>query len=166
MGRPRKYHRHRAASPAERAAAYRARRRVKAYHRSQSQTWATPRALFEALEAEFGFTLDPCASAGNACAPLFYSVENDGLTQPWGTEIVFCNPPYNNIAAWVRKAIEASGQGAVVVLLLPVRTGMRWFRELQAAGAEIRYVEGRIRFTGAKNSAPFDSMIAVLKSAP
>ena len=33
---------------------------------SVKMDWTTPQAFFDDLDAEFHFTLDPCASAGNA----------------------------------------------------------------------------------------------------
>ena len=47
-----------------------------------SDEWATPPEFVAALEAEFGpFDLDPCARAGSAKAPGYYTKEDDGLAQ-------------------------------------------------------------------------------------
>lgn len=43
--------------------------------------WATPPELFKALDAEFGFTCDVCATADNAKCKEFYPPEQDGLAQ-------------------------------------------------------------------------------------
>jgi len=62
---------------------------------SASGEWATPQDLFDVLHAEFGFTLDPCATAENAKCPKFYTWEgHNGLWQSWAGERVFLNPPY------------------------------------------------------------------------
>ena len=45
--------------------------------------WATPPELFKALDAEFDFTCDVCATADNAKCKEFYSPEQDGLAQEW-----------------------------------------------------------------------------------
>lgn len=51
---------------------------------SASVEWATPQALFDDLDAEFHFNLDPCCTHENAkCAEHFTKVE-DGLSQNWG----------------------------------------------------------------------------------
>ena len=51
---------------------------------SASVEWATPQALFDELDAEFHFDLDPCCTHENAkCAEHFTKVE-DGLSQNWG----------------------------------------------------------------------------------
>lgn len=40
---------------------------------SVKMDWTTPQAFFDDLDAEFHFTLDPCASAGNAKCGKFYT---------------------------------------------------------------------------------------------
>src|SRR5262245_51193663 len=90
---------------------------------SKTSEWATPRAFFAKLNRRYRFTLDPCATAENATCPTYFTKEDDGLAQDWGTHRVFCNPPYGRtIGAWVRKSFEASQRGALVVLLAPART--------------------------------------------
>lgn len=51
---------------------------------SKTNEWATPVALFEELNAEFHFDLDPCATPGNAKCAEFYTIEKNGLAQNWG----------------------------------------------------------------------------------
>ena len=54
-------------------------------------------------------------------------------------------------------------RGATVVMLLPARTDTRWFHDYIYGKAEIRFVKGRLKFGGAKNSAPFPSMVVVFR---
>lgn len=54
---------------------------------SNSDMWATPQALFDILNNEFHFTLDPCAVKENAKCEFFYSPEQDGLKQDWGGKL-------------------------------------------------------------------------------
>lgn len=61
---------------------------------SKTNEWATPQALFDELNKEFKFTLDPCATKENAKCDKYYTVEEDGLIQDWSKDIVFMNPPY------------------------------------------------------------------------
>ena len=76
---------------------------------SNTDMWATPQAFFDELDQEFHFTLDPCATPENAKCKMFYTIDNDGLTQNWGGQIMFCNPPYGRaIGAWVKKCYEES----------------------------------------------------------
>lgn len=127
---------------------------------SRTDQWATPQAVFDALNSEFGFTLDVAADNSNAKCSRFYSRAEDGLKQDWRGERVFCNPPYGReIAGWVEKC--ARGGAALAVGLLPARTDTRWFHDFILGKAEIRFIRGRLKFGDAKNSAPFPSMIVV-----
>jgi phage N-6-adenine-methyltransferase len=126
---------------------------------SASDEWATPQELFDGLAWVYGgFTLDPCATAGNAKCKRFFTREDDGLSQPW-TGKVFMNPPYGRqIGRWVRKAFEESRDGAFVVCLLPARTDTRWWQDYATRG-HIYFLRGRLRFGNATNAAPFPSAI-------
>ena len=128
---------------------------------SKTDLWETPKDLFDKLNKEFHFALDVCATPENAKCEEFYTKEQDGLKQPWkGT--VWCNPPYGRqIGEWVRRAFLASKSGNTVVMLLPARTDTRWFHEYIYGKAEIRFIRGRLKFGGSKNSAPFPSMVVV-----
>lgn len=61
---------------------------------SKSELWATPQTFFDKLNEEFHFTLDPCATAENAKCERYFTAQEDGLSQDWGGQTVFCNPPY------------------------------------------------------------------------
>jgi len=130
---------------------------------SATDEWATPQDLFDSLDREFHFTLDPCANELNHKCERYYSRADDGLSKNWGGQIVFCNPPYGRqIGKWVRKALEESQKpGTVVVMLIPARTDTTWFHDYIYGKAEVRFVRGRIKFGEAKNSAPFPSMVVV-----
>ena len=126
--------------------------------------WATPQWLFDKLNDEFHFTLDVCANVGNAKCKTFFSKEQDGLQQQWNG-VVWCNPPYGRqIKHWVKKASETADNGNTVVMLIPARTDTEWFHEYVYGKAEIRFIRGRVKFGGAKNSAPFPSMICVFRN--
>lgn len=91
----------------------------------------TPRDLFEALHAEFGFTLDGAATELNAKLPRFCTRhgtcpaagaesrdwdERDGLAFPWDGERVFLNPPFSQLPTWVERSWHTTG---TVVMLAP-----------------------------------------------
>ena len=122
------------------------------------------------LEERFGaFDLDVAAAAHNAKAPAFYAREDDGLSQPW-TGRVWCNPPYSDCGAWVRKAWEEwNGEGIPlplgprpaeirdverIVMLLPAnRVEQRWwqdlvepFRDRPHSPLRVEFLPGRMRF--------------------
>lgn len=133
---------------------------------SKSDEWATPQELYDKLDAEFDFNLDPCASDINHKCDTYYTAEIDGLQQKWGGYRVFCNPPYSNIAKWVEKAFrETRNDNTLVVLLIPSRTDTRYFHDYILHRAEIRYIKGRLKFGESKNSAPFPSMVVIFRGA-
>jgi site-specific DNA-methyltransferase (adenine-specific) len=139
-------------------------------YNGNGRTWATPPEVFDPLDREFRFTLDPCASIESAKCGRFFTEADDGLTQDWGSERVFMNPPYGReIYAWTAKAKDAAKRGALVVGLLPASTDLRWFHDdVLAAGAEVRFLRGRVRFlTGGpyRASGFFASIIVVWKPA-
>ncbi len=126
--------------------------------------WATPQTFFDALDAEFQFTLDPCASVENAKCKKFYTVAENGLAQDWSGETVFCNPPYGRaIYDWVFKCWrESRNPCTTVVMLIPSRTDTRYFHEfIYKKAREIRFIRGRLRFGNGTNPAPFPSMVIV-----
>lgn len=132
--------------------------------------WETPQNLFDELNKEFGFTLDPCASDSNHKCAKYYTVEQDGLSQSWADEIVFCNPPYSKHGGqrkWVEKCYtEAREKDITVVALLPARTDTKIFHDYILGQAEIRFIKGRISFRSRgeeSGRAPFPNMIVIFR---
>jgi site-specific DNA-methyltransferase (adenine-specific) len=126
---------------------------------SRSEEWATPQNLFEILDREFHFTLDACATSRNAKCPRYYTKQEDGLSQDWSHERVFCNPPYGKaMLAWARKAVAEHHQGALVVMVAHARTDTRWWAAIAPHCRQIRFVVGR----ESKMSAPFPSAVLIL----
>lgn len=133
--------------------------------------WGTPQDLFDALNKEFGFTLDPCADDNNHKCDKYYTIEQDGLAQSWAGETVFCNPPYSKRggqAKWIEKCYtEAEKNKIVVVALLPARTDTKAFHNYILGKAEIRFIKGRVNFEihAGENGgrAPFPNMIVVFR---
>lgn len=134
-------------------------------YNGNGREWATPPEVFDPLHAEFGFTLDACATPENAKLPRFYTEEQDGLGQDWSGERVFMNPPYGReVYPWTRKAREEAAKGALVVGLLPASTDLKWWHEDVVGHAEVRYIRGRVRFlTGGpyRASGFFASVVVV-----
>lgn len=50
---------------------------------SNSNEWTTPQTLFDELNREFNFTLDPCATNENAKCKKYFTINEDGLIQDW-----------------------------------------------------------------------------------
>jgi site-specific DNA-methyltransferase (adenine-specific) len=134
------------------------------HYMSERQDWATPQALFDALNAEFGFTLDPCALPHNAKCAKFYTPDDNGLAQDWTGERVFMNPPYGRaIRDWMRKAHEHAAGGGLAVCLVPARTDTAWWHDY-TKGAAIRFIRGRVKFGDSKQGAPFPSALVIFNA--
>lgn len=142
---------------------------------SVSSEWETPQSVFDELNSEFNFTLDPCATDENHKCDKYYTKETNGLKQNWSGEVVFCNPPYGReIADWVEKCYEESQHpNTKVVMLIPCRPDTKWFHKYIYKQAEIRFfpkrftfrnklLEEKIKEKGKKlQPAPFSSMLVV-----
>lgn len=135
-----------------------------ALYSSKTDMWETPQWLFDELDNEFHFDLDVCATPENAKRERFYTPEQDGLIQPW-KGVCWCNPPYGRgVGNWVEKAARTAYEGGLVVMLLPARTDTKWFHKWVYRRAEIRFIQGRLKFGNSVNSAPFPSMICIFGS--
>jgi phage N-6-adenine-methyltransferase len=140
-------------------------------HSSKSNDWGTPKALFDEWNERWGpFNLDPCTSPDNPLGTKYFFTEKDnGLVQDWskfGLFIrFFMNPPYGREGSkWVLKAHEETQHHFIQgVALLPSRTGTRWFQNIILPNYEIIFLPGRIRFVGARDPAPFDSMLVIFR---
>lgn len=125
--------------------------------------WVTPRSFFEPLRGEFSLEVDAAASRNNAMLPVFWSEEDSAFDHDWTGLRVWCNPPYGrkDIYRWVEKC--ATGGAEVCVALLPARTDTRWFHDFiyQKPNVEIRFVKGRIKFSGTSGPGKFPSMVVI-----
>ena len=143
---------------------------------SKSDSWETPQDLFDKLNKEFNFTLDPCATHENHKCDKYYTKEDDGLSKDWSNEKVFVNPPYGrSIGKWVKKCYEESKkQNPNIIMLIPSRTDTKWehlyiFERAKA----ICFIKGRLKFINREfpsynengdfkiSSAPFPSQIVL-----
>jgi len=97
--------------------------------------------------------MDPC--------PL--NADFDGLAIEWGT-CNFVNPPFSQRDKWIQKGFEEWKKGKTVVFLIKSATDTKAFHKYILPHAEIRYIEGRLKFGGSKHPAPFPSMIAIFRS--
>ena len=136
----------------------------KALFSSDSAEWETPQDLFDELNEEFKFTIDVCANDDNYKVVPHYSKLNDAFDNNWkedsSNDWKWMNPPYGReIKDWIKKASEEKK----VVALLPARTDTKYFHEYiyKKPNVEIRFIKGRLKFSGSKNSAPFPSMIVI-----
>lgn len=130
---------------------------------SATDDWATPQDFFDKLNNQFRFTLDVCASEGNAKCARFFTRDDDGLSKSW-EGIAWMNPPYGRgIDQWMRKAYESAREnGATVVCLVPARTDTRWWQNYASKG-EVFFVPGRLKFGDAKANAPFPCAVVIFR---
>jgi site-specific DNA-methyltransferase (adenine-specific) len=127
--------------------------------------WSTPQDFYDKLNQKYHFTLDVASTHQNAKCIKHYTLEDNGLKQPWEPEnfdentpgAVWCNPPYGSgIGDWVQKAIECKNK---VVMFLPVRTSTPTFHNLIIPNGKTMVIKGRLKFGGLNNTAPYDSML-------
>jgi hypothetical protein len=79
-----------------------------------------------------------------------------------GGGAVWLNPPYGRaIKEFVAKADAESKKGITVVCLVPARTDTNWWWD-SCIHHEVRFIKGRLKFGGQKNSAPFPSAVIVM----
>ncbi|MBF2243326.1 DNA N-6-adenine-methyltransferase [Staphylococcus capitis] len=137
------------------------------HYSSKSNEWATPMNLFNELNKEFDFTLDPCSTHENAKCKKHFTIKENGLKRSWSKETVFMNPPYGReIKKWVEKAYKESLKGTTVVCLIPARTDTTYWHDFIFGKADdIRFLRGRLKFGDSKNSAPFPSAIVIYRGS-
>jgi phage N-6-adenine-methyltransferase len=138
----------------------------------------TPRSLFDPLNDEFRFTLDVAASDENTLCPAYFTIADDGLSRRWFGS-VWCNPPYSDCSAWVRKANYESQWCESVVMLLPAnRTEQAWWQDFiepyRGSQIETRFLRGRLRFDTPShdytkqpkgNRPPFGVVVVIWKNS-
>lgn len=118
--------------------------------------WETPKEFLQELEREFGKMFDPC--------PLHSKF--DGLKIDW-KETNFINPPYSRKLkeSFIYKAFKESKKGKVCIMLLPVSTSTKIFHDIIYPNAEIRFIKGRLKFSGLKTPGQMDSMLVIFKAS-
>jgi phage N-6-adenine-methyltransferase len=128
--------------------------------KSVKDCWRTPRWLVEFCETTLpGRRLLLDAAAGgfprpNAVCPVWLSEKEDGLSVSWSvpldnkaTDAVFCNPPYSNTGAWVKKAaMEIKTNGVSSVLVIPTPNGERYWGFIEEFATAVTFILGRVAF--------------------
>lgn len=129
---------------------------------SKSDSWVTPKAFFDKLNDIYGFTVDAaCTTENKMCTRGFTWPERNGLAETWAGERVWVNPPYGRaLGLWTRKASLEAKHAALIVMLVPSRTDTVWWHEAIKTARPV-FLKGRLRFEGAKSSAPFPSALLI-----
>ena len=105
--------------------------------------WLTPPHILRRLGP---FDLDPCAPINRPwdTAEHHYTIEDDGLKQPWFGR-VFCNPPYDT--ALITQFIKRCAEHKNAIALTFARTDTRLFHDLIFPNANsILFIKGRLSF--------------------
>lgn len=112
----------------------------------KSDVWLTPPEILKALGP---FDLDPCSPVDRPwdTAARHYTVEDDGLSQPWpADDRIWLNPPYSREAArWMRRLSE-HGRGMALIF---ARTETEMFFETvwrSPTACGLLFLEGRLFF--------------------
>jgi len=136
-------------------------------HDGDGDEWYTPRAVLEAVAAvglTGGIDLDPCWAPGSlvqARHRIDVRAGGDGLRDEWpGAGIVWCNPPYSDVAPWMARC-RAAAATRQVVMLVPMRPETaHWHAHVWGAGASVLIPRGRIQFVGADGRTHGSGMVA------
>lgn len=142
------------------------------HYTSDSPEWYTPRDIIDRAIVVLGqIDLDPCSNSAdrakaNVPAGDYFHKEKDGLAHQWFGR-VYMNPPYGDeIADWAERLIWHYDHDYVdeAIALIPARTDTAWFRPFKKR-FPCCFINGRLKFIspdGAKNSAPFPSVVVYL----
>lgn len=127
-----------------------------------NEYYTPPRYVEMARQVMGGIDLDPasCVKAQEIVrARCYYTIADDGLTQPWHGNI-FLNPPYGKIAnrssqsVWAQAALTHwfSGKIDEGIVLLRAAVGYKWFEELWDVFPSVCFARERIAFIRADGS--------------
>ncbi len=143
-------------------------------YNSGENEWYTPAEYIASAREVMGdIDLDPASSpTANVVvrAAAYYTVEDDGLSQPWSGR-VWLNPPY---AAGIVDQFATRFAGAISdgeieqgIALVNNATETKWFRVLASAASAVAFPGGRVRFWKPDGStgAPLQGQ-AVLNAGP
>ena len=116
--------------------------------------WHTPEWIIAlARDVMGGIDVDPASSEAAqkvVKAPVYYTLETDGLRQEWRGR-VWLNPPYSrrNIDAFIAALARQFEAGHITQFLVLVNnaTEVRWARQLFDIASAVCLITGRIRFT-------------------
>ena len=109
-----------------------------------SDDYYTPAWVFERMGLDFD--LDVCAPPGGIPwipARRFFTMADDGLSQPW-EGLVWMNPPYSNCTPWVERFVMHASGG---IALLPMAKSW-WLNTIfeKADGVTISDMGGEMHF--------------------
>lgn len=145
---------------------------------SQSSEWRTPPWLFKRFDDLYHFDLDACATEDNSlCGVQFYDIDRkyqdqdaEGVAKM--RSAIFCNPPYDTKSLTqisthlihVCQFAKDIHKRVVAVLLCPCKTDQEWWMNACYFATKICFIQGRLRFSGAKDGAQQSHAVFVFDS--
>ncbi len=134
---------------------------------SNTDEWYTPRDYVEKLLKVYKIDIDAAANSSNSIVPLWFGEHsplgvNDSLAlENWSKygDTFFLNPPFSMVDAFIKKARMEYERGANIIVLVPARVDTKWWHNNVEHVADVRNIKGRLKYGGAKNSAPFPSVL-------
>ena len=131
---------------------------------SENNDWFTP----DYIVAKFSpFDYDPATTGGGAKLmgiPNFDTIQTDGLKTDWTKyNKIWCNPPFTDKFAFLKKAVDAAKAGSEIYFLLPIGAlTTNKFNKIVSCKYDLYLPNGRIRFvnpTGGSTVPAFGSVI-------
>jgi len=129
--------------------------------------YGTPLKLFVYWNDIFDFDADLAANANNAKCAKYVDKEQDFFTLRDLRGNFWLNPPYGEaLKTWLPRVYELSrSPKCTIVTLLPASIETVWYRQWVSGKADkIEAVPYRVKFEGAKWSAPFPNVIAIYRN--
>lgn len=133
-------------------------------YKCNTSEWETPQDVFDYWRNEYHLNLDIAASRENHKCESYYTKEEDAFEHidEWRGNI-WCNPPYGKgLERWVEACANYSN--GIAVMLIPVRTGAKWWKELiwnNPKVERIHFFDGHLRSGDTKKKVYFYSCIVV-----
>lgn len=140
-----------------------------------SDLWRTPLALFQALDAEFGFDIDLAADTSNHLCPRWLGpggLVEDALAVDWPTlgRAGWLNPPYStDMILQFMEATARHSHRMTIVTLTPLDPSTEWW-EFTRMATEIREMPHRVPYLKADGvtdpGAMFSSVVSIFRPQP
>lgn len=137
------------------------------------QDYGTPPEFLSAVKRRLGikrFDCDLAASAENAVVRNCYYTKSDDALRLRSWLVAggwnWLNPPYSNIAPWVKRAcLERDTRGVQTAVLIPAAVGSNWWRDWVHEKARVRFLNPRLTFVGCKDPYPKDCALLLYDDA-
>ena len=110
--------------------------------------YGTPNLILKQAMMDFDILpfLDVCATFDNTKFRHYFTKKENALTKNWAMDF-FMNPPYSEIAKWMKKAYESHIKYNVSALILTyAKTDTKWWHSFVESKAETYFIKRRVRF--------------------